>query len=375
MAWTPPEAHQLPEWRLEMLTSISNPKFTADAESDTEDGRFALVPHVDGEPDTRAQVDHHRRHISSAPLYWVDADLVHQAREQAAQPGPRKIDLEEAPSLSGLAVLGAPLVDYSQNAADYGPNFEDVTLPTPIVAVSWEPLPRTASAHEELQGAGWLLSGGELLTWGEDEHVFLVTFYVSKRGQWQDMDPGIVLSRDPVSGRITTAGDIHASTKGQWQPPLTWEAELPILDGGDTGPNRTLEVGGWMRPVQELWDAMSRSVLEDPEPEHVERSRAGRKRDARQGADSGRVRVVRMRSPRSSNGENGPGGGREYSQQWSVTSHKRNQCLQPRLHALGKCTHKRTRVRGYTKGPEDKPFKPSNRVQRSAPEQAEEGED
>lgn len=119
-----------------------------------------------------------------------------------------------------------------------------------------------------------------------------MTFWTpNDRERYEAMDPSTVVAWAP-DGVPTTAGDLSRHPS---RAPLSWDNELVLHVGSKFEPPKQDTCDEWAQTVYTAWQLITQGGRRLVDTESVERPRAGRKRDARDGiTDASTVRVVNV---------------------------------------------------------------------------------
>jgi hypothetical protein len=345
-------------------------------------GRSTLVPTVPGigasdeSVGSLLLVASERDRLNKAELYYATPDMTALALAAADTPPMEPMSLRRLPSESGLIVFGEPIGGYTEDAGAalagtlaYRPG-ASALITTPIVAVSWSVWsPRAVTLDQG--SVRWIYRGqGQTGVIPPEWRGVWLTFW-SPRGMFSGLDPDLVIGNLP-DGKVMTAGAIDASRESRSGPPIQWDNEMLLTEGATFGPAVPDTTARWSHVLYTAWQLMAQDgKTQWSEVEDVPRSRAGVKRDGRQGITaSGGVRIVRVHPVRrpapaaakedaeASTGRREP----SWSCRWPVRPYRRNTCLNPRAHGAGDCTHEDRIVPGHIKGPEGAPLRTGSTV-------------
>lgn len=144
-----------------------------------------------------------------------------------------------------------------------------------------------------------------------------------------------------------TIDELLASTREDYMK------RLAPFDEGSWTATKTVEA---VHRVSQTWIAamtwMHQEILDDS-PQRFRRTVAGETRSERKKAERFEVRIVQLRKKQIKHDETVHHSDRNYSCQWVVSGHWRNQ-----PHGPSRSLRKLVYVNPYIKGPEDKPLKP-----------------
>lgn len=255
--------------------------------------------------------------LPDSPAYFVDDDALDVLAAAVPTFSPEPLLAEDFMTPAGFMLLTRPLFAYSPDENDLSvitAPYDWMAIPTrgPL-AICWWPL--NMPPGDEWQAGERVIGGG-----------------IAARG-------------DVPSGGAHIAGYLYSNAR-EW----VLASSMAIPFGSDfwvRSPEGSRATLTFMRPFQALLRLMAQEVLATTRIA----SSQSRKRSRRAGRQES-VLVVRLpRRAGSSNGH-GHGGTVEWSKQWWVNGHWRNQWY-PRLE-----THRQRWIHGYVKGPGDKPFEP-----------------
>lgn len=395
-AWAPPEPREFAEWRNRIVDYFSTPHAVLCLADAIDNGKFAALPVMPGfaggvyHPEDGtftestgavaapilARSEHDR--LAQASLFYASDDMTSLAVAAAHTPPNERFSHRRLPADTGFMIFAEPIGGYSIPVRHAVPEWsvarEELTLTTPIVAVSWSHWRPDAIE----QGGGplvdWYRKGPRgLQPIPADFDGVWFTFYSDSATKWAEIDPNEPIAR-MRDGTIITAGDIDKSNSATSSPPMMWDNESLVNWGSDLSRPPELDtIDQWVHVVYTAFQLMSQVTGKKPltESEEVHRPRHGRKRDARAGITGPPVvKVVRLHSAyrpskeateedaSRSSGRRQP----NWSCRWPVTPHRRNMCLNPRKHKDGECDHDDRIIPLHVKGPKDKPFRVPNTV-------------
>ncbi|MFZ3491839.1 hypothetical protein ACODT5_01115 [Streptomyces sp. 5.8] len=368
-AWTPPEPGRLPELRQAMEEYQRTPFGLLSMAEALRRGSSSLYPYLPDAPDPHAAASlvlcgQESQRLREARLYFADEDMTGLA-VAAGQTAPTEaIAVDRPPSPSGLMVFATPIGSYDRKAGgpDAPEHLCDMSVPTPIVGVSWSQW----SPDQVLGGsAQWLANtvhGRRLLAPGRQG--IWMTFYTAGR-IYDTLNPDALLSLDE---RTAVRAGVLAEFCRQ-QPELTWDNETVLL-AGERFPESSTPLGttgAWAQIVYTAWQLMAQKGKHAwTEEEVVHRDRAGRKRDRREGLSEGDVNVVRLLSRHRPSAaaaqmdQQASEPRREPSTafRWKVAPYRSpNRCLNSHAHPNG-CTHAERIIAGHHNGPKGMPLRP-----------------
>jgi hypothetical protein len=263
----------------------------------------------------------HREMLQRADPIYISPDVqtMWEAAVETFRPEPlHRTDLV-APS--GFALMPRPMMVNDIN--HLGASFR---------AFSWLPV----SAHESQR-------------WDEDvpgQGVWASLYSFTDDGP-PNTDDEVILDFERRRTDGTRWSLLHGSVMN-FEVEDDWRARHP--DGSDFNAEENRVVRDLWVMVQSAWRLMSQLV---PTSQKVAPRQARRARQRKQLSED--VTVIRLRRYRPS-GEEGEGEGIEYSHQWLVRGHWRNQWY-PSIKM-----HRQIWIAPYVKGPEDKPLKISRRA-------------
>lgn len=386
--WTPPNPREVPEWRARIREYTTSRAGLQTLSAVINAGRATLLPQV---PGTQAHTPGaiasqilarlEDRKLAESALYYVTEDMTSLALAAAATPPGEVLNQARLPAPSGLMLFAEPIGGYTQKVADTlqssairpGPD-ADLTITTPIVAVSWTVwTPSDLVISDGPKGdvtPTWYFNAPEgLARIPPDWEGIWLTFYAPGEDHFAQLPPEAVVATGP-DGNPMTAREIVETRKTHLSmlPPLAWDNESILgFDSTfdpDPPPDTTQQ---WTQVLYTAWQLITqtgKTTLADIE--EAPRQRAGRRRDERAGITGPPgVRIVRVHSahrpPREaadqdaeqSTGRRAP----NWSCRWPVRPYRRNTCLNPRGHADGDCMHKEDIIPAHVKGPRDKPLR------------------
>lgn len=382
--WVPPDPRDLPEWRAQLVDYAASDASNITMREAIRAGRCAIVPTMQNAPldsGTLAAIvlnNAERARLSQAELYYATADMTALALAAAATPPRERVSTARLPSESGFIVFEEPIGGYVEDvgAALAGTvtatAAEGVRITKPIVAASW-----TAWTPQDIQ-----ITEGGTVTWGHTTRDGYIAIPPDTRGIWityyspcgltSGLPPQTVLGTLPDGSALTAAmleaGRRAAPDRG----PLSWDNEALLAEGTEFTAARPDTTDVWNHTLYTAWQLMTTTRgTRWTETEEIPRTRAGRKRDARQNiTGASAVRIVNVhtahRPPReaaladaaASTGRREP----SWSCRWPVRPYRRSTCLNPGGHATGDCQHEDRIVSGHVKGPPGAPLRTGTTV-------------
>jgi len=319
IAWKPPEHRSVPQLRatvaMHMLSAYEVQR-TADM---VERQRVARMAHLSPYESTRRLMSEEHQRLSSAALYYVTADMTHLAVAASRSLPPFNIEHEDVPAPAGFMVFEEPVFHYDADGAAKA-------LRVPTVAISWGPTKIGLRGHAD---AMWITL-------------------------WQPAGEALLDALDQLNGTTTTADQRDWFARGF--SPLQWQSEAVWPFGADQA------VYGSATSIAEALEALRAAWLLMQQPKiiettDVERPRAERKRDAREGLSTSPVRILDLRraAPHrdAAAAQGGPG---DYTCRWLVSGHWRQHWYPKRQ------VHRPVWIAPHLKGPEDKPLRTTETV-------------
>jgi hypothetical protein len=310
--------------------------------------------------------------LQDAALYYVTGDMTALTLAAATTPPVEAMTARRLPSECGLIVFAEPIGGYTEDigatisAMPGGRPGTVAHITVPIVAASWSTW-RPDSVQLDQGKVEWLWRrpGEQAQVIGPDFDGVWVTWY-SAAGKYAALDPDAVLGIMP-DGVEMTPRQISELTVPGGAAPLTWDNEIVMGEGAPFGPATADTTDQWMHALYTAWQMMGqRGKSQLTDAEELPRTRAGRKRDARDGiTEAGTVRIVKVHTahrppPAAGEQDAAASSGRrapQWSCRWPVRPHRRDHCMNPALHQAGDCHHEDRIIPAVVKGPADKPLR------------------
>ncbi|ATY17168.1 hypothetical protein CU254_42080 (plasmid) [Amycolatopsis sp. AA4] len=384
--WTAPEPAELPEWRARLREYYGTQAGMQGLCTAINSGQATLLPVVPGTEEFSPGVIAAQllgrleaETLGGAELYYATADMTSLALAAASTPPAEKATARRLPSPAGLLLFEQPIGGYAERLDTLvgGASFDgngEVEITTPIVAVSWSSWTPGDIVVEGTRPR-WLCqtkSGFEQVP--DDFEGIRLTFYASGENKFATLPDDVRVATGP-DGRAVSVGDMRRfrAEHGFALPPLVWDNECLLRYGAGFAVPEPDTTDAWTQVVYTAWQLIGQSGTKNPltETEELPRSRAGRRRDERNGITAGPgVRIVRVHSAHrpsraaaeqdaaASTGRSAP----NWSCRWPVAPYRRNTCLNPRGHAGGDCEHEEKIVPAHIKGPPDKPLRITDTV-------------
>lgn len=388
--WSAPDPRQLPDIRAALADYTMGEESRMNMRTMIDLGRSHLLPYFPRARGATAEsyaaaalCASERARLWSAKVYSVNADMTSLALALGSKPPKVPMKPSRAPSLYGFMMFEEPIGGYTMSMTEHltGSGFRaaaDITVTTPIVAVSWSPFDPQMVEGVDSEGdpVRWARHDrdGSLvpIPLGHPGGVWL-TFYSPNESPFSALPPDTVVCYAP-DGTPMTASDLADPDMRRGAPLVQWDNEMVLTTGAPwSDPPEPDTSQQWAQVVYRAWQAMTQSGKRSiAEGEMLARDRAARRRDARAGgyitAADNDVRLVRLhakhRPPRAaieqdaaaSTGRRAP----SWSCRWPVPPYPRNQCFNPRGHQSGDCEHDEVIVGFHVKGPADKPLRMPN---------------
>lgn len=377
--WAAPEPRQLPDWRARLVEHTESELGLRTLAATINAGHASLMPLLSGNRQSDGAVAApllsalEARRLREASLYYATGDMTALAVAAGSTAPTEPVREARLPSRSGLMLFHAPIGGYDTHLpavlgqrADGLRDVADITVTTPIVAVSWSVwTPGDVQVTDAPGALRWVSrTPDDVIEVPRDYRGIWLTFYAPSGGAFGALPPSTVVAHYP-DGTAATARHLAGEVPG---PQLSWDNETVIKIGASFAREPVPDtVQEWVQVVYTAWQLIGQSTGTRPltEIEAVARDRAGRRRDERAGLPTDGVRVVRVHSahrpPKSaadqdeaaSTGLRAPA----WSCRWPVTPHRRSQCMNPRAHQDGACEHVDKIIPFHFKGPADKPLR------------------
>jgi len=321
--WKPPAPREVPQLRATMVERmVSEPEIDRVGDM-VERGRIARIRGLGAFGSARLLLTEEHRRLASAALYYVSADMTRLAVAASHSLPPFNIEPEDVPAPAGFMLFEEPVCHYD---ADGDGDGDIGALRVPTVAISWG---STKIGYESHPDALWITL-------------------------WKPAGQALLDAVDRVNGQITPADQRDWFVRGY--TPLMWESEAMWPFGADKAVfGSALSLGTPLDALRAAWLLMQQpKIIESTD---VERPRAERKRDARQGLSTSPVRILELRRAApdrdAAAAQGGPG---DYTCRWLVSGHWRQHWYPKRQ------VHRPVWIAPHLKGPEDKPLRTTETV-------------
>lgn len=282
--------------------------------------RIARIRPLSATESARLLLSEEQRRLASAALYYVSADMTHLAVAASRSLPPFNIEPEDVPAPAGFMVFETPVYHYDADGPD-----TTKLLRVPTVAISWGP----TEIDQRHPDALWIT-------------------------MWKPAGEALLDAVDRLNGTVTTADQRSWFTRGF--TPLQWESEAIWPFGSENAVfGSATAMGGSLDGLRAAWLLMQQPKIVDIND--VERPRAERKRDGRQGLNTSPVRVMSLRRALPDRDTQAPEDGtRDYSCRWLVSGHWRQHWYPKRQ------VHRPVWIAPHVKGPQDKPLRTTQTV-------------
>jgi hypothetical protein len=354
-SWTT-TARQVPVLRRQLARDLATSDCLIATARALEAGKGAVVPRTTA-MDAAAILNHQEAtRLREATLYYATDRMTALACAAASTPPLQPITRDMAPADTGLLVFGQTLDSY--DSADVA------GLTVEICAVSWGPWTARTPGPTGTPPEAWFVTGHAGADTDEGGYTYEDGVWLVRTADWPADKTGTWVSFWSRSN----ANRLAPPRPGYPVPtaPLVWDNESLLFDGGRLGGYQPHldDHGGWLTVLYTCWQMMRQAARTPLVHLHTELARpVDARRTHRQGYTHAHVHVIDLHRTLTTMTTHIPTTKtREYHCRWPVRPHRRMQCMNPRAHAEGGCTHAETLIPFHIRGPKDKPLAKSDTV-------------